>query len=89
MVSLTPTCTLSAADQVVITAITLSLMYMGDIMVISASICVLLYSLVVIFTIIRNNLDIPYLLLIRLRFIIYMWLLLGFHYLPQSIIYLI
>jgi phosphatidylglycerophosphate synthase len=61
----------SAADQVVITAITLSLMYMGNITAISGSIYVLLYSVVAILAIIRNNLDIPYLSLISPRFIVY------------------
>ncbi|MEX0728976.1 MAG: CDP-alcohol phosphatidyltransferase family protein [Planctomycetaceae bacterium] len=73
------------ADQLVVFATTLTMIVAGEAHVISASIYLFAYTIVVAFAMIRNALEIPYSWLVRPRFIIYAWLVVNAYWLPGSL----
>ena len=65
----------SMSDQTVIVATTITLMISHTIDVAAGGTYIFLYTVVVLFAMIRNALEIPYSWLVRPRFIVYAWLL--------------
>lgn len=62
------------SDQIVVTAVAITLMYSGHIGIAAGGVYVFVYGVVVAFAMIRNTMAIPYSWLIRPRFIIYLWM---------------
>jgi phosphatidylglycerophosphate synthase len=62
------------ADQLVVTATTITLMKAGVIGIAAGGVYVFVYGIVVAFAMVRNAMAIPYSWLIRPRFIIYLWM---------------
>ncbi len=77
------------ADQIVIAATTITLIYANVIGTIPGIIYLFVYTMVITFSMIRNALSIPYSWLIRPRFIIYLWFIVEFYLLPGKIDYLL
>jgi len=77
------------ADQIVIAATTITLIYASVIGIIPGVIYLFVYTIVITFSMIRNALSIPYTWLIRPRFIIYLWFIVEFYFLPGTINYLL
>jgi phosphatidylglycerophosphate synthase len=64
----------TAADQVVITCSTVTLIHAGHVGAWSGGLYLFLYGVVVLFALVRNALAIPYSWLVRPRFIVYAWM---------------
>ncbi len=62
------------ADQLVVTATTITLMKAGEIGITAGGVYIFVYGIVVAFAMVRNALAIPYSWLIRPRFVIYLWI---------------
>ena len=77
------------ADQLVVAATTVTLVYAKHLGIVEGSIYVLAYTLAVGFSMIRNALGIPYSWLVRPRFFVYFWLLIEFYFLPGSLPYIV
>jgi len=77
------------ADQVVIAAVTLTLMHADVVGTLVGSLYMLLYTVVVGFAMIRNAMRIPYAWLIRPRFAVYSWLVIETYLWRGSIDYLL
>ncbi len=75
----------SMADQTVIAASTLTLMYTGDAGMFSGALYIVTYTVVVLFAMARNFLDVPYSWLFRPRFLVYAWVLVESYWLPGSL----
>ena len=73
------------ADQAVITASTLTLMYTGDAGVFSGALYIVAYTVVVLFAMARNFLDVPYSWLFRPRFLVYAWIAVETYWLPGTL----
>lgn len=69
----------TACDQIVITAVTISLVYIDVVHAISGLLYALIYTVVVGFAMVRNALNIPYSWLVRPRFFVYMWIPIEFY----------
>lgn len=64
----------SMADQAVIAASTLTLMYTRDADVFAGALYIVAYTVVVLFAMARNALNVPYSWLFRPRFLVYVWI---------------
>jgi hypothetical protein len=76
-------------DQSVITGCTITLMFAGTVGVVPGTLYVFLYTVVVLFAMVRNALKIPYSWLIRPRFGVYLWLLVEMYLWPGTIDYVL
>ncbi|MCD4779962.1 MAG: CDP-alcohol phosphatidyltransferase family protein [Candidatus Omnitrophica bacterium] len=79
----------SMVDQIVVALTTIALIYTGNIQVIPGGLYIFLYTMVVVFAMVRNSLEIPYSLLVRPRFFVYAWFLVDVYLLPGSINYVL
>lgn len=77
------------ADQSVIAACTMTLMFAGTVSIIPGTLYVFLYTVVVLFAMARNSLGIPYTWLIRPRFAVYLWLIVEAWLWPGTIGYVL
>jgi phosphatidylglycerophosphate synthase len=64
----------TTADQIVIALVTLALMATGAVNAVAGSLFVFLYTLVVVFAMVRNALGAPYSWLFRPRFLVFAWI---------------
>jgi len=76
-------------DQSVIAGCTITLMFAGTIGIIPGTLYVFLYTVVVLFAMVRNALKIPYSWLVRPRFAVYLWLLVETYLWPGTIDYVL
>jgi phosphatidylglycerophosphate synthase len=74
-------------DQLVVTATTLALMAAHAVDVMAGGVYIFLYTVVVVFAMVRNVLQIPYTWLIRPRLIVFAWLPIEAYLLPGTIDY--
>jgi phosphatidylglycerophosphate synthase len=65
----------TAADQIVVVATTITLMFSSTLSVPAGGVYIFLYTVVVALAMVRNALNIPYSWLFRPRFLVYAWLL--------------
>jgi phosphatidylglycerophosphate synthase len=79
----------SMADQAVITATTITLMYSGMIDILPGALYLITYTVVVLFAMARNVMNDPYSWLVRPRFYIYIWFVVETYWLPGTIDYLL
>lgn len=77
------------ADQAVITAVVLAAVQYGAVGAVAGGLYIFFYTLVVVFAMVRNHLNIPYTWLLRPRFLLYLWLPLEFYLWPGSLNFLI
>jgi phosphatidylglycerophosphate synthase len=77
------------ADQMVITATTITLMYAKVIDMVPGTLYIVIYTVVVLFAMARNMLDVPYAWIIRPRFYVYGWFLVETYFWPGTINYFI
>jgi phosphatidylglycerophosphate synthase len=77
------------ADQIVIVATTITLVYAKVIYIVPGIIYIFVYTVVIAFSMIRNALKIPYSWLVRPRFVIYAWLIVEFYLWPGKINYIL
>lgn len=77
------------ADQIVVTAVTITLMKAGQVSIAAGGVYVFVYGVVVAFAMIRNTMAIPYSWLIRPRFIFYLWIPVECHLWPGTIEWLL
>ncbi len=77
------------ADQIVVTATTVTLILGDDLWVLPGALYIFTYTVVIAFAMIRNALSIPYSWLVRPRFVIYAWLPIEFYLLSGSLDYVI
>jgi len=75
----------SMADQTVIAASTLTLMYAGDAGMFSGALYIVAYTVVVLFAMARNFLDAPYSWLFRPRFLVYVWIVVENYWWPGTL----
>jgi len=75
----------STVDQLVVAFSTITLIYSGEIGIIPGGFYLFLYTLVVVFAMVRNSLTIPYSWLVRPRFVVYAWFLVEVYIWPGSI----
>jgi phosphatidylglycerophosphate synthase len=75
----------SMADQTVIAASTLTLMYTGDAGAFSGALYIVAYTVVVLFAMARNVLEVPYSWLFRPRFLVYAWILVEYYWWPGTL----
>lgn len=73
------------ADQLVITATTVTLIFVGVFDVVAGSAYIFFYGIVVGFSMVRNALAIPYSWVVRPRFIVYIWLIVEAYLWPGTI----
>lgn len=79
----------TVSDQLVVTFTTITLIHYGDVTIIAGSLYLFFYTLVVVFSMIRSSLAIPYSWLVRPRFIVYAWLPLETYLFPGTLNYLL
>ena len=79
----------TACDQIVIAAIGLGLINAGIITPLSGSIYILLYTVVIGFSMVRSAMGIPYKWLIRPRFLLYIWLYFEFNIIDGMTTYIL
>ncbi len=72
-------------DQIVIASLAIALMHKGTLGIIPGGIYIFLYTGVITFSMVRNAMKIPYLWIIRPRFLVYFWLIFEFTLLPGSL----
>ena len=72
-------------DQIVITSLTIVLMDKGIVGIFPGGIYIFVYTAVITFSMVRNAIHIPYLWVLRPRFLVYFWLILEFTLLPNTI----
>ena len=77
------------SDQVVVVAVTVTLMFARTVGVIAGGSYVFLYTVVVLFAMVRNALGIPYSWLFRPRLIVYAWLAVEIYVFPGSVDYVL
>lgn len=75
----------SMADQTVIAASTLTLMYTQDADVFAGALYIVAYTVVVLFAMARNALNVPYSWLFRPRFLVYVWIGVEYYWLPGTL----
>ena len=73
------------SDQIVVTAVTITLMTTGHVSIAAGGVYVFVYAVVVAFAMIRNTMAIPYSWLIRPRFIVYLWMPIEVYLWPNTI----
>jgi phosphatidylglycerophosphate synthase len=79
----------SMADQAVIAATTLTLMYTGMVGHLPGALYIVIYTVVVLFAMARNFLGAPYTWLFRPRFLVYIWIPVEAYWLPGTIDYVL
>ncbi len=79
----------TTTDQVVIAATTITLIYSGHINALPGGLYLFLYTMVVIFAMVRNALNVPYSWLVRPRLIVYAWFVIEVYLFEQTIDYVI
>jgi phosphatidylglycerophosphate synthase len=79
----------SMADQTVIAASTITLMYLDVVSMLSGVLYIVTYTVVVLFAMARNAMKVPYRWLFRPRFYVYGWLIVERWYWPGSLDYLL
>jgi phosphatidylglycerophosphate synthase len=77
------------SDQLVVVATTITLMYAHVIGVTAGGAYIFLYTVVVLFAMVRNVLAIPYSWLVRPRFAVYAWMIVETYCWPGSIDYVL
>lgn len=75
----------SMADQTIIAASTLTLMYTQDADVFAGALYIAAYTVVVLFAMARNALNVPYSWLFRPRFLVYVWIGVENYWLPGTL----
>lgn len=75
----------TASDQAVVVASTITLMATRTVDVVAGTIYVVLYTVVVSFSMVRNALEVPYSWLLRPRFLVYAWLAVELWWWPGSL----
>jgi hypothetical protein len=75
--------------QLVVVATTITLMYARTIGVTAGGAYIFLYTVVVLFAMVRNVLAIPYSWLVRPRFAVYAWMIVETYCWPGSIDYVL
>jgi phosphatidylglycerophosphate synthase len=65
----------TTADQIVIALVTLALMATGVVTSVAGGAYIFLYTLVVVFAMVRNAMNAPYSWLFRPRFLVYAWII--------------
>lgn len=73
------------ADQLVVTATTITLMKVGVVGVAAGGVYIFVYGIVVAFAMVRNAMAIPYSWLVRPRFLVYAWMLVEVWWWPGTI----
>lgn len=79
----------TTADQIVVTCSTIAFIHAGYISIVAGGLYIFLYTMVVIFAMVRSTLAIPYSWLVRPRFIVYTWFIIEVYLLPGSINYVL
>ncbi|QDU09763.1 CDP-alcohol phosphatidyltransferase family protein [Gimesia aquarii] len=79
----------TTSDQLVVAFTTMTMIHYGLINVISGSLYLVFYTLVIVFAMIRSSLAIPYSWLIRPRLLVYAWLPIEVYLLPNTLNYLL
>ena len=79
----------SMADQTVITATTITLMYSGMIDLLPGTMYIITYTVVVLFAMARNVMRDPYSWLFRPRFYVYSWFMVETYWWPGTINYIL
>ncbi len=77
------------SDQLVVVATTITLMYARTIGATAGGTYIFLYTVVVLFAMVRNVLAIPYSWLVRPRFAVYAWMIVETYCWPGSIDYVL
>jgi len=72
-------------DQIVIATLAIVLMEKGILGIFPGGIYIFVYTAVVTFSMVRNAIKIPYLWMLRPRFLVYLWLIMEFTILPNTI----
>jgi phosphatidylglycerophosphate synthase len=75
----------SLVDQIIIVSLTIVLMDRGIVGIYPGGMYIFIYTAVVTFSMVRNAIKIPYLWVIRPRFLVYFWLILELTILPNTI----
>ena len=79
----------TTADQIVVALSTLSLIYYDHIKIIPGGLYIFLYTIVVIFAMVRNGLAIPYSWVVRPRFYVFAWIPIELYLFPGTLNYLV
>lgn len=79
----------SMADQLVVTATTITLMKVGVVGVAAGGVYIFVYGIVVAFAMVRNAMAIPYSWLVRPRFVVYVWMVVEVWWWPGTIEYVL
>lgn len=77
------------SDQIVVVLSALTLIHTGDIGIISGGLYIFLYTMVVVFAMVRNALAIPYSWLVRPRYVVFVWMAIEVSILPGTINYVL
>lgn len=77
------------ADQIVVAATTITLIYHGIIHTLPGGIYIFAYTVVIAFSVVRNALAIPYSWLVRPRFVMYIWIIVELYLWPGTINYVL
>lgn len=77
------------SDQIVVALTTLTLIYAGHIGIIPGGLYIFLYTMVVVFAMVRNALAIPYSWLVRPRYVVFVWMAIEVSLLPGTINYVL
>ncbi len=72
-------------DQTVVTGVTITLMALGLVSIPAGGCYIFVYTMVVVFAMIRNALQIPYSWLVRPRFVVYLWIAVEVYWWPGSL----
>jgi phosphatidylglycerophosphate synthase len=75
----------TAADQVVVTATAITMVYTGLVGAWAGGCYLFLYTLVVTFAMVRNALEVPYSWLLRPRFLVFAWMAVEIFWLPGTL----
>jgi len=76
-------------DQLVVAATTVTLMYDQVVAPLPGGIYLFLYTVIIAFAMVRNALSIPYTWLVRPRLLVYLWFVVEFYWLRNSIDYVL
>ena len=79
----------TTADQIVVALSTLSLIYYGYLNIIPGGLYIFLYTMVVIFAMVRSSLMIPYSWVVRPRFYVFAWIPVEIYLFPGTMNYLV
>jgi phosphatidylglycerophosphate synthase len=75
----------STADQIVVALTTITLIHAGHVSAIAGGLYCFLYTVVVVFAMVRNALNVPYSWVVRPRFAVYMWFIVELYAWPGSL----